>query len=129
MEDDRGRRLEGRWKAGEAEVTVGSDRGGQRLASFGIHSLRSSCYIFYWGNKRTACYFHRRAIFLRAADQETRWKQEKNKTPLTETRGQATCSCLPAACLSAVAVLTLTAFGSKATADGESTSTVPLQHS
>lgn len=78
-------------------------------------------------------YFHRRAIFLRAADQETRWKQEsfagKNKTPLTETRGQATCSRLPAACLSAAAVLTLTAFGSKATADGENTSTVPLQHS
>lgn len=67
-----------RWEkeAGEVEVIVGSDRGGQCQASFRIHSLRSSCYIFYCRNKRMACYFHMRAIFLRAAAKETRWKQE-----------------------------------------------------
>lgn len=66
------------WKreVGEVEVIVGSDRGRQWQASFRIPSLRSSCYIFYWRNKRMACYFHMRAIFLKAASKETRWKQD-----------------------------------------------------
>lgn len=55
------------------EVIVGSDSGGRCQASFTIRSLRSSCCIFYWGNKRTASYFHTRAISLRAAAKETRW--------------------------------------------------------
>lgn len=58
------------------EVTVGCDSGGRCQASFRICSLRSSCCIFYWRNKRTACYFHTRAISLRAAAKETRWDEE-----------------------------------------------------
>lgn len=58
------------------EVIVRSDSGGRCQASFRIRSLRSSCCIFYWGNKRTARYFHTRAISLRAAAKETRWGQE-----------------------------------------------------
>lgn len=58
------------------EVIVGSDSGGRCQASFRIRSLRSSCCIFYWRNKRTARYFHTRAISLRAAAKETRWGQE-----------------------------------------------------
>lgn len=54
------------------EVIVGCDRGGRCQASFRICSLRSSCCIFYRRNKRTACYFHTRAISLRAAAKETR---------------------------------------------------------
>lgn len=58
------------------EVIVGSDSGGRCQASFRIRSLRSSCCIFYWRNKRTTCYFHTRAISLRAAAKETRWEEE-----------------------------------------------------
>lgn len=58
------------------EVTVGCDSGGRCQASFRICSLRSSCCIFYWRNKGTACYFHTRAISLRAAAKETRWEEE-----------------------------------------------------
>lgn len=67
---------EGRQEALEVQVIVGSDSGGQCQASFRIHSLRSSCCIFYWRNKRTVCYFHMRAIFLRVASKKTRGKQE-----------------------------------------------------
>lgn len=69
VEDDRGKKEagNGRQEAGEVRVIVGSDSGGQCQASFRIHSLRSSCYIFYWRNKGMACYFHTRAIFLREA--------------------------------------------------------------
>lgn len=58
------------------EVIVGSDSGGRCQASFRTRSLRSSCCIFYRRNKRTARYFHTRAISLRAAAKETRWGQE-----------------------------------------------------
>lgn len=68
---------EGRQEAREVQVIVGSDSGGQCQASFRIHSLRSSCYIFYWGNKRMECYFHMRAISLRVASEKTRGKQER----------------------------------------------------
>lgn len=41
------------------EVIMGTDSGGQCQASFRIHSLRSSCYIFYWRNKRWRAIFKR----------------------------------------------------------------------
>lgn len=58
------------------EVIVGCDSGGRCQASFRICSLRSSCCIFYWRDKRTACYFHTRAISLRAAAKETRCEEQ-----------------------------------------------------
>lgn len=50
MEDDRGEE-EGRQEAGEVWGIVGFDSRGQCQASFRIHSLRSSCYIFYGRRK------------------------------------------------------------------------------
>lgn len=78
VEDDRGRQEagEGRQEAGEVQVIAGYDSGGQCQASFRIHSLRSSCYIFYWRNKRMACYVRMRAIFLRVASKGTKRKRE-----------------------------------------------------
>lgn len=87
---------------------MGSDSGGQCQASFRIHSLRSSCYIFYWRNKRMACYFHMRAIFLRVASKETRGKQEcewrKQNSSFRNTKTAnmqliTRCSLLGACCL------------------------------
>lgn len=71
MTEARRRQGSGRQEAGEVQVIVRSDSGGQCQASFRIRSLRSSCYIFYWRNKRMACNFHMRAIFLRVASRGT----------------------------------------------------------
>lgn len=104
VEDDRGREEagEGRQEAGEVQVIAGYDSGGQCQGSFRIHSLRSSCYIFYWRNKRMACYVRMRAIFLRVASKGIRRKQEclweKNKILLSGTQRQPTSSSLLAAC-------------------------------
>lgn len=92
------------------EVTVGCDSGGRCQASFRICSLRSSCCIFYWRDKRMACYFHTRAISLRAAAKETRWEEEDVQQKQTSSsRNRQT----PVA-----AALLLMFLGSKVASDG-----------
>lgn len=103
---------EGRQEAGEVQVIVGSDSGGQCQASFRIHSLRSSCYIFYCRNKRMVCYFHMRAIFLRVASKRTRVKQEcvREKQNLSIRNMKTTDMQLTCFLLTAVQVLILSLF-------------------
>lgn len=64
------------------EVIMGTDSGGQCQASFRIHSLRSSCYIFYWRNKRW------RAIFKREQFSKERHlkRQEGNRRVCRENK-------------------------------------------
>lgn len=73
----------GRQEAGVVRVIVGSDSGGQCQASFRIHSQRSSCYIFYWANKRMPGYFHTSAISLRVGS-----KRHKKETGPCEGKTQ-----------------------------------------
>lgn len=78
-----------------------------------------------------ACYFHMRAIFLRAASKETRGKQEsvreKQNSSSFRNMKSANMQLSAQGLLSAVQVLTLPLFGSNATSDGELGELSPTQ--